>query len=161
MRTVTIEALVPAADVDDVFGRISDFERYADHTDAVREIVVSPGPDGSLDSRWAVNFRSGVMCWSERDRIDQSTRSITFEQLDGDFDHFAGSWQVLVAGDDVAVRFAASFDLGMPSLAAIIDPIAERTLRENIVAILRGLLGDHLMVLDVTAEAVPGVAAER
>jgi ribosome-associated toxin RatA of RatAB toxin-antitoxin module len=159
MRHVEIETLVPAGDADQVFARISDFARYADYTDAVREIEVTATSPGVIESRWSVNFRNGVLAWSERDRIDQRARTIAFEQLDGDFEHFAGTWAVSTAGSDVAVAFTAEFDLGMPSLAPIIDPIAERTLRENMMAILRGLLGEHVVFLDAAASELSAAGA--
>lgn len=153
MRTVVIETLVPAADAGTVFARICDFEGYAEHTDAVREVTVTSSADGLLDSEWSVNFRNGVMCWSERDHIDHDAQTITFTQLDGDFETFEGEWAVETTGADVTVRFAARFDLGIPSLAAIIDPIAEQALRDNLHAILRGLLGEDVVFLDGGGEA--------
>jgi ribosome-associated toxin RatA of RatAB toxin-antitoxin module len=165
MRTVTIETLVPAGtatvDADAVFDRISDFTRYAEYTDAVRGVTVTSRDDGAMDSQWSVNFRNGVLCWSERDWIDPANRAITFTQLDGDFERFEGSWAVAPAGPDVTVRFTASFDLGMPSLAAIIDPIAERTLQDNMHAILRGLLGPDIVFLDASCEAIGASSGGR
>jgi ribosome-associated toxin RatA of RatAB toxin-antitoxin module len=161
MRTVVIEALVPAADAATVFTRICDFERYPEHTDAVREVTVTASADGMLDSEWSVNFRNGVLCWSERDHIDHAERTIAFTQLDGDFETFEGEWAVEPAGADVTVRFTARFDLGMPSLAAIIDPIAEQALQDNLHAILRGLLGEEVVFLDGGYEAVAANSQER
>src|SRR3712207_8755700 len=40
-----------------------------------------------------------------------------FEQVDGDFVLFTGTWAVEPDGNGAVVRFTASFDLGMPSLA--------------------------------------------
>jgi ribosome-associated toxin RatA of RatAB toxin-antitoxin module len=151
MRNVVIETVVPAAhgeaDADEVFAKIKDFGQYPKYTDAVREVVITTRADGAVDSQWSVNFRNGVLCWSERDWIDDATRGIKFTQLEGDFERFEGTWQVDAEAADVTVRFTADFDLGMPSLAAIIDPIAERALRDNMQAILRGLLGEDLVFL--------------
>lgn len=147
MRHVRLEALVPQADAGTVFERIRDFPRYADYTDAVREVRIDRADGGQVSSTWSVNFRNGVLCWSERDYVDADRLHIDFEQIDGDFDRFDGSWLVGQTGDKVTVVFVAEFDLGMPSLAAIIDPIAERALRENMEAILRGLLGEEIEFL--------------
>jgi ribosome-associated toxin RatA of RatAB toxin-antitoxin module len=149
MRNVVIETVVPAAqgeaDADEVFAKIKDFGEYPKYTEAVREVIITTREDGAVDSQWSVNFRNGVLCWSERDWIDDATRSIKFTQLDGDFERFQGTWQVDASATNVTVRFTAEFDLGMPSLAAIIDPIAERALIDNMQAILRGLLGEDLV----------------
>jgi ribosome-associated toxin RatA of RatAB toxin-antitoxin module len=140
MRQVTIEAHVPGAGADAVFDKLTDFARYPDFTDAVREVSVRPAADGGLDSDWAVNFRNGILRWSEHDVIDPVGQTIAFTQTAGDFERFDGSWWVIQVDDGVVVRFEAAFDLGMPSLAPIIDPIAEHALVENIQRILRGLL---------------------
>lgn len=148
MRHVEIETLVPGIGADDVFDRICDFTRYTEYTDAVREVTVTRSFDGHLQSNWSVHFRNGLLCWSERDRIDPRDRTITFEQLDGDFAQLSGSWTVAPVGKDVRVVFTSTFDLGMPSLAAIIDPIAERTLRDNMESLLHGLLGASAVFMD-------------
>ncbi|GGO03312.1 cyclase [Microbispora rosea subsp. aerata] len=142
MRQVTLEALVPAADADAVFATLADFERYPDFTEAVREVHVRRADGGVLDSDWSVNFRNGILRWSERDVIDPVERTITFTQTEGDFERFDGHWKVEQRDGDVTIGFYAEFDLGMPSLAPIIDPIAERTLVENLQRILTGLTGE-------------------
>ena len=144
MPTVAIATHVPGADPDAVYARLRDFEAYPRYTDAVREIrVTAAGPD-TVDSRWSVTFRTGVLRWSERDTFDPAARTIAFTQTSGDFDEFSGTWHVEPDGGAVVVRFACDFDLGMPSLAAMIDPIATESLIENLQLILRGLLGDDV-----------------
>ena len=49
------------------------------------------------------------------------------------------------------MRFSVDFDLGMPTLAPMIDPIAESTLRENVVAIVRGLTRRPVELATATA----------
>ena len=157
MRHVTIEALVPGADATDVFARVADFARYPEFTDAVREVTIRSAVDGSFISDWAVTFRNGIMRWSEQDTVDPERRVITFSQLDGDFESFEGSWRVDTAGPDVIVWFDAGFDLGMPSLAAVMDPIAEKALVQHIESILTGLVGPATTFTVTTAEV--GVSA--
>ncbi|WP_406197953.1 SRPBCC family protein [Kitasatospora sp. NBC_01560] len=143
---IRVEGLLPGQDADEVFDRIRDFERYADHTDAVREVTVTSDRAGTVDSAWAVNFRSGVLRWTERDVIDAAARAITFEQLTGDFARFVGAWDVRQTGDDVVVLFSCEFDMGIPSLEPIINPVAMRALIDSIGLILRGLLGEGIEI---------------
>ncbi|MEW2082484.1 SRPBCC family protein [Streptomyces sp. NPDC005283] len=143
MPEVTVDALVTGTSAAAVFDRLRDFASYPRYTDAVRKVVVTGVDAYTVDSDWSVNFRNGVLCWSERDRIDAAALTIDFAQSDGDFDRFEGSWRVRQDDESVTVRFTAAFDLGIPSLAAIIDPIATRALTESITSILRGLLGEH------------------
>ena len=143
MPEVMIHATVPADDFRQVYRRLCDFEAYPAYTSAVREVKVVPLQAGAVEARWAVNFRNGVLCWIERDTFDDSTSTITFAQTDGDFDRFEGTWTVGPDGaaTGAAISFRCSFDLGMPSLAAIVDPIACEALEHNIKLILAGLLG--------------------
>ena len=50
-------------------------------------------------------------------------------------------WRVAATEEGTEIEFTAEFDLGMPTLADILDPVAESALRDNIILILAGLLG--------------------
>lgn len=143
---VRIEAIVPDGDATHVFDRVQDYERYTEYTDTVRSVTVTPdGVDtDTVESAWEVHFRSGLLRWTERDVMDPVARRITFDQLTGDFASFAGTWDITQAGTDVSVLFTCEFDLGIPSLEPIINPVAMRALDESMGLILRGLLGEDI-----------------
>lgn len=132
------------ADPDHVFDVLQDFESYPRLTPAVREVHILDRTPEVITSRWAVNFRGGVLQWVERDLIDPVARTIAFDQLEGDFHRFSGVWTVSAQGDRTVVEFSSEFDLGMATLAQILNPVAMRALQENISLLLRGLFGDHL-----------------
>jgi len=139
--------LAPYVAPAEAYRRISDFARYVELTDAVRKIVLHPPElDGRIVSEWTVRFRKGLLWWTERDRLDPVNRTIDFEQISGDFASFTGSWRVEPAGGGSEVTFEAQFDLGIPTLAELLDPVASSTLRDNIAIILRGLLGEIVPV---------------
>ena len=140
MPEVAVTALVRGTCPDAVFAAVAEFAAYPRHTRAVREVVVRSAGE-VVESDWEVTFRNGVLVWTERDEVDPAGRRISFEQTEGDFAAFTGSWLVEPGGEGTTVTFEASFDLGMPSLAPMLDPIAERALVENVRAILGGLLG--------------------
>lgn len=146
MRDIAIEVVVPDRPVTEVYEILCDFERYPDFTPEVRS-VTRQLTDGEQFSTWETTFRGGILRWSERDWFDPATNTIGFEQTEGDIEHFSGWWKINGENGNSSVRFQAQFDMGIPSLATIIDPIAEQALRENIVAILRGLFGPQVVVL--------------
>ena len=141
MPQVTLDIHVPDSQAEKVFDRLRDFAAYPEFTDAIREVRVTEVDKNTIDSNWSANFRNGVLCWSERDRIDPIGLTIEFTQIDGDFEQFDGGWYVQQDGTATTVRFTAVFDLGIPSLASLIDPIAARTLLDTIGLIARGLFG--------------------
>ncbi len=135
------------ADPDDSFARIQDVERYASLTPTVHEVIVSESTAREQLSDWRVAFRGGVLCWTERDHIDRRARTMEFVQVEGDVDRFDGRWTVLPTASGCEVRFEAVVDLGIASLAPIVDPVARATLVEVISDILNGLFG-HISVHD-------------
>ena len=158
MREVIVRVVVEEQTARQAYDLICDFRRYPELTDKVNEVVVHPPEaDGSLRSDWSVIFRNGLMRWSERDRFVPEALTVEFEQIKGDFEVFHGSWvceerepEDTGATAVTVVTFRSDFDLGIPSLAEILDPVAESTLRDNILRILEGLMG-RVTPLDLTA----------
>jgi ribosome-associated toxin RatA of RatAB toxin-antitoxin module len=122
-------------DADQVFARLADFEGYPAITDAVRNVQTWRDGAKSL-SRWEVVFRNGLLRWVEEDTIDAVARRAEFHQTEGDLAHFTGAWTVTPNRAGAHISFEAEFDLGMPSLADMLNPVAERALRENVVELM-------------------------
>jgi ribosome-associated toxin RatA of RatAB toxin-antitoxin module len=143
VREVHIAGIVSGLGPDDVFAAVTDIERFPAFCDDVREVRVDTS-DREQQSAWKVKFRGGVLEWTERDERDPATRTMSFRQISGDFREFAGEWRVEAAGADSSVHFSAHFDLGIPALRAVVEPIAAKNLRSNLSAVLRGLFGPDL-----------------
>ncbi len=153
MRTVRLRLHVPGKTASDVYETLADFERYPELSDAVRSVAVTEVSENFTVSHWEVAFRAGLLCWTEEDTFDPGALSITFCQVEGDAAVFDGSWECVDAGHGSEIVFAARLDMGIPSLADALEPIAVRTLIDNIVSIVRGLVGSaELVASDV---AVP------
>jgi ribosome-associated toxin RatA of RatAB toxin-antitoxin module len=150
MRELAIEIMVPDRPAAEVYAILCDFERYPHHTPEVRSVTRETS-DGEHFSTWETTFRDGILRWRERDSFDPVTNTIGFEQTDGDIEHFSGWWKIDGENGSSSVRFNAKFDMGIPSLSDIIEPIAEQALRDNIVAILRGLFGPQVVVVQPAA----------
>lgn len=148
MRSITLHLHAPHVAPDDAFARLADFERYPELADTVQRVAITERKaDGTVLSEWLVRFRNGLLAWREEDTIDPESRTISFVQTAGDFDDFRGRWEVRPDDESGSVAtFEATFDLGMASLEAILDPIAEAALRSNITLIAQGLLGGPSVV---------------
>jgi uncharacterized membrane protein len=160
MRSVTILIDVPGRTADTVYDALADFERYPDLADAVRSVTVVRTGENVTRSKWEVAFRAGLLRWSEEDRFDPAARTIEFHQLEGDVALFEGTWRCLDHPGGARIAFDARLDMGIPSLADALEPIAARTLVENTVSIVSGLMGEATLAESaVTApEQTEGVA---
>ncbi len=153
MRSVRLQLHVPHKPASDVYATLADFGRYPELSDAVRSVAVTEVSENLTVSRWEVTFRAGLLRWTEEDTLDPDVLSITFRQVDGDIAVFDGSWRCAdaVAGSEIV--FCARLDMGIPSLADALEPIAVRAMTDNIVAIARGLFGQAELV--ASAVTVP------
>jgi ribosome-associated toxin RatA of RatAB toxin-antitoxin module len=139
VRSVEVIGHVPGLSCADVYARLSDFAAYPQFSTAVRAVQTTE-QDGRAYSTWEVNFRDGILCWTEEDTFDHARHILRFVQTTGDIDHFAGEWSVHAQPDGARVRFHCQFDMGIPGLADILEPIAEQALRDNARSIIAGLL---------------------
>jgi uncharacterized membrane protein len=154
MRIVCLRLHVPDKPASDVYATLADFGRYPDLCDAVRSVVVTEVSENVTVSAWEVAFRVGLLRWTEEDVFDPAALSITFRQLEGDIAVFDGSWQCVGTAQGSEILFSARLDMGIPSLADALEPIAVRTLIDNIASIARGLTGSaELVASDVTVPA--------
>jgi ribosome-associated toxin RatA of RatAB toxin-antitoxin module len=150
-----LTAHAPAVDPRAAFARIAAFETYPAHSDAVRAVEILERTDESVVSSWEVNFRRGILCWTERATLHPDDGKIIFEEVDGDVDEFSGYWEIVDGSPGSHVCFFVSFDVGIPTLEQILDPIAEDALHANIASIVRGLLGEDTVVTRVPSHPGP------
>jgi hypothetical protein len=147
---VRVSAHHPSLGPEDAFDIIRDFHRHALLSDAVRAVELEEGPDGSFISHWEVNFRNGILVWSEFDEFDASTNTVRFERRDGDPEAFSGSWSSRADPSErgCILKFEANFEIGIPTLSEMLDPLAALTLRENVIQTLRGIFGEALEITE-------------
>lgn len=158
MRSVSVTLRIADQDAEQAFDRVSAFSRYPELTDVIRSVETRQVSPSEEISDWEVYFRNGVLCWSESDLFDRDTLTITFEQVDGDFAEFRGTWRMEADGPHCLVVFAAEFDFGIPSLAGILDPVAQRVFKETIARVVIGLFAGGAEV--VGDEAVARAVAD-
>jgi ribosome-associated toxin RatA of RatAB toxin-antitoxin module len=150
MRTVCLRLHVPHKPASDVYATLADFERYPELSEAVQNVVTEVSENLTVSS-WEVTFRAGLLRWTEEDTFDPAALSITFRQLEGDIAVFDGSWKCVDAPPGSEIVFSARLDMGIPSLADALEPIAVRTLIDNTVLIVRGLVGSAELVASEVA----------
>ncbi|MBP2706823.1 SRPBCC family protein [Microbispora sp. RL4-1S] len=161
MRRVELNAFVPGVEPEAVFDGVIRFERYPELAPHVQSTTVhrtAPEPTGR--SSWELHFRSGLLRWTEEERFLRDELRIEFEQDDGDFDTFSGHWALRRRPDGCDLHFEADFDFGIQSLEGILDPIAERVIKETVAWVVVGMFDGTQLADGVTvAAAAPAVSA--
>ena len=144
MPDVNIRAVVRGREPDEVLAAATDFAKWPEMSDAVVSVRVDPG-EGESTSYWEVLFREGILKWSQRDQDVADTRR-AFELIEGDPLVWHGAWSAEASGGDTHVRLDAEFDLGMPSLSHVLDPMGVEAIEDAVQSVMRGLFGDDVEV---------------
>ncbi len=120
---------------------VVDVESYPACMDSVEAVTVT-GRRGERHrtTAWSVRLQGSVLRWTEDEVIDPVARRFDFRQVSGDLAAFAGHWGVRPGpGGGSLVSLHVDFDIGIPLLAGMLNPVAADALRENAAQMLAAL----------------------
>lgn len=137
MPTIKRSHVIRGCTVDQLWLAIVDFEAYPDYMSDVVDVEVERRADG-IYSHWHIDLDGVQFKWTERDFINVPD-GVDFKLVDGDISELSGSWRIEAVPDGHRVMLEMSFDIGIPSLAEIFDPLAARALEQNLVSMLKGI----------------------
>ncbi|MGC9665086.1 type II toxin-antitoxin system RatA family toxin [Planosporangium sp. 12N6] len=138
---IDLDIRAPAARVWQV---VTDIERYPDSMDSVRWVKILDDTDPlARRSGWSVLLKGSILEWEEVERLDPERLVMAFHQVTGDMETFDGQWRVTPLDDGrTNVTLRISFEIGIPLLAEMLNPVAERSLRANCREMLLGIERD-------------------
>lgn len=123
---------VMAAPIDRVWDVINDLESYPRLMDHVRSLKIKEQTPTHRLAEWQIDLKGCVMRWNEREDIDRDRYRIDYRALDGDLAEFDGYWQLeALSPESTRVTHSVSFEIGIPMLSQILNPVAERAIRDN------------------------------
>lgn len=132
----TIEINMSATEL---FPIISNFEKYPDMMEGVKQVNILEKGDGYSISEWISEVDGRVIKWVERDYIKPQENRIDFELVKGDLKTFDGFWQLDEGEESTKVIFSIGFEFGIPMIAPLIHPLLAKKLRENMKQMLSDL----------------------
>ncbi|MFD9811957.1 type II toxin-antitoxin system RatA family toxin [Streptomyces sp. NPDC059080] len=140
MPRVEVELHI-AAPPDRSWAAVVDVESYPACMENVRSLtVVARNGPRERTTAWSVHLKGSVLEWTEAERIDEEARRFDFHQVSGDLAHFVGHWAIRPAEDGGSlVSLHVEFDIGIPLLAEMLNPVAATALRENAEQMLTAL----------------------
>jgi ribosome-associated toxin RatA of RatAB toxin-antitoxin module len=124
-----------------VWRAVTDVERYPESMRSVRAARILDAPSATTRrTEWSVSLKGSILEWEEDETLDPERMVMRFRQLSGDMEKFDGEWTVdPVDAERSTVRLTVEFEIGIPLLADMLNPVAQRSLRENCVEMLRGI----------------------
>jgi coenzyme Q-binding protein COQ10 len=150
MPNVEVVEVVPAP-VDRVWDVVNDVESYPRLMEHVRSLEVRERQPTYRLTAWEVEMMGCLMHWVEREDIDPGRYRIDYRQIEGDLATFDGFWQLEPLTDATCrVTLAVQFEIGVPMLSEMINPVAERAVHDS----------SRKMLLALAAEAAPEAIGE-
>lgn len=135
---VNLPIEAPVAEAWRAVTRLEDYAAYMQNVESV--VVRGLTETGARVSAWSVLLKGSVLEWVEEDELDEATRTMSFTQVSGDLDEFKGYWRVDDRGDGTSVvTLSVDFEIGIPLLADMLNPVASKALRENFEQMLRAI----------------------
>lgn len=129
------------APADTVWEAVLDIERYPQLMTNVVAVRIEEWEEETIRrSEWAMIIKGATLVWRDREWIDHAERSVRFEQVSGDLERFEGSWVLTERAPGVIhVQLRIAFEIGVPLLADMLNPVAKRALYDNCLEMLEGV----------------------
>jgi ribosome-associated toxin RatA of RatAB toxin-antitoxin module len=130
MPLVQSRVVIEDVSIDTVWEVMRDFEAFPRLMPDVLDVKCFGHAGETLKSAWRVLLNGSELTWVEWDQfVDR--QEIIFHQIEGDLEIWEGCWRLRAEQRAVVVDLTVSFDLGIPSLAHILDPIGIRAITAN------------------------------
>jgi uncharacterized membrane protein len=130
MPLVESRVVIEDVDLGKVWDVMRDFESFPRLMQDVLDVRCFDHTGDELKSEWRVLLNGSELTWVEADKL-VDRKEITFYQIEGDLEIWEGTWRLRPEGRTVVVDLTVMFDLGIPSLAHILDPIGIRAIKAN------------------------------
>ena len=133
----------------DIVNDVESFPRLMEH---VRSLRILERGDGYRLTEWHVELKGCLMRWVEREELYPAKFRIEYRQLEGELAQFEGFWQLEPLPDgSTRVVLSVLFDIGIPMLSEMLNPVAQRAIQDN----------SRRMLLSVATEAASSAPGEE
>lgn len=135
----TERSVIIKAPLERVYAIAKDFESFASYMPDVNSIVIQERGDGYTISAWDVSVVGRKFRWTERDEFDDENYRIRYQQVSGDLKKFEGEWRFEEVEDGVRVTLTVDFELGIPMLSSLFNPVLVKAVESNSDKMLQGI----------------------
>ncbi|MFZ5626088.1 MAG: type II toxin-antitoxin system RatA family toxin [Bacillota bacterium] len=124
-----------------VFPLAAAMEDYPKFMRNVKEVRIINREHNYAISAWKTEVDGRMFCWLEEDRFYPEQGQIDYKLISGDLKKFEGSWVIEDKDGGSLVSLTVDFELGVPALAPLLNPILSKKTKENCLAMLEGIAG--------------------
>jgi uncharacterized membrane protein len=134
---VTIAA--PAAKVYAIARDIERFPEFMEDVEAVE--ILEQTPERQV-SRWASVIKefNRTITWTEVDYWDDAALTCRWEQTEGDFSKYEGTWSFETRGGaETVAKLEIDYEYNVPLIGALIQGLVKKKMQTNVAAMLQAI----------------------
>lgn len=134
---ITIDA--PVATVYDIARDIEAFPEFMEDVESVE--ILEQTPERQV-SRWGSVIKefNRTINWTEEDYWDEEARTCRWEQTEGDFSKYEGTWEFLAEGEDATVaKLEIDYEYNVPLIGALIQSLVKKKMQGNVDSMLAAI----------------------
>lgn len=114
-------------------------EAYPKFMENVNDVKIIDRGENFTITSWDTNVDGRAFKWKEKDMLDEVTPKIQYYQISGDLKKFQGEWRFDEENNQTKVTLTVDFELGIPMLATLLNPILKKKVRINSEAMLQAI----------------------
>lgn len=114
-------------------------EEYPKFMENLEHVIVVERGAGYTITDWLAKVDGRDFKWQEKDQFDDVNLTITYKQTAGDLKKFEGQWSFVRQGDITRITLTVDFEMGIPVLASLLNPILKKKVKSNSDAMLEAI----------------------
>ena len=116
--------------------KMEEYPKFMENLESVK--VIEQGP-GYTITDWVAKVDGNDFKWQEKDVFDDENMTITYKQTAGDLKKFEGQWRFTKEPEGTRITLTVDFEMGIPVLAVMLNPILKKKVKSNSEAMLEGI----------------------
>ena len=143
MPIVTSEITI-AAPVERVYAIARDIERFPEFMEDVTAVEILEQTPERQVSRWSSLIKefNRTITWTEVDYWDDAAKTCRWEQTEGDFSKYEGTWEFISAGEGTQAKLALDYEYNVPLIGSLIQGLVKKKMQQNVEAMLIAIKGE-------------------
>ena len=143
MPIVTSEIVI-AAPVEKVYAVARNIERFPEFMEDVTGVEILEQTPERQVSRWSSIIKefNRTITWTEVDYWDDEAKTCRWEQTEGDFNKYEGTWQFVAQGEGTLAKLQLDYEYIVPLIGAIIQGLVKKKMQQNVEAMLVAIKGE-------------------
>ncbi len=114
-------------------------EEYPVFMENLESVKVLEQGEGYTITDWWAKVDGRDFKWQEKDVFDEENLTITYQQTAGDLKKFEGQWSFAEEPGGTKVTLTVDFEMGIPMLAGLLNPILKKKVKSNSEAMLEAI----------------------